>query len=107
MCVYVFLGHVCALCVRLATKRARVKVLVLVYELNVKVTYFKPLAKNNGKLCKKQGDAGEKCDTHTHYLIFTALGRNKKSAKVKSRIAPKMGWEAACEGGVASTIYNV
>jgi len=79
--------------VRLATKSARVKVLVLVYELNVKVTYFKSLAKNNGKLCKKQGGGwmgvGEKCDTHTHYLIFTALGRNKKSAKVKSRIAPR------------------
>lgn len=52
VCIYVCAGvWVCGCVPRvcLATKSARVKVWVLVYELNVKVTYFKSLAKNNSE----------------------------------------------------------
>lgn len=50
--------HVC-MCV-LATKSARVKVLVLVYELNVKLTYFKSLARTTAAATAKRAAAAER-----------------------------------------------
>jgi len=76
----------------LATKSARVKVLVLVYELNVKVTYFKSLAKNNGKLCKKQGGGKwvlAKNVTHIHIISFSQLlDATRKAQKLKAALPP-------------------
>lgn len=41
----------------MATKSARVKVLVLVYELNVKLTYFKSLARTTAAVTAKSAAA--------------------------------------------------
>lgn len=41
----------------MATKSARVKVLVLVYELNVKLTYFKSLARTTAAATAKSAAA--------------------------------------------------
>lgn len=43
----------------MATKSARVKVLVLVYELNVKLTYFKSLARTTAAAATAKRAAAE------------------------------------------------
>jgi len=60
----------------LATKRARVKVLVLVYELNVKLTYFKTPARttDNSQLQKE----------HQHTKGSTQKKRIPKIPKVSN-----------------------
>lgn len=111
---------------RLATKSARVKVLVLVYELNVKVTYFKSLAKNNSKLCKKSSRGKiQECEggwvvgqrdrwvgtgwlaknvTHIYIISFSQLLDATRKRKVKSRKQPRGAGDVL--GGVPGAIHN-
>jgi len=96
LCVWVW--------VRLATKSARVKVLVLVYELNVKLTYFKSPARttDNSQLQKRDGKEWErglqlrrkweerrKNVTHIHIILFSQVFGRKKAPKVKSQLATR------------------
>lgn len=48
-----------SVCVCFATKSARVKVLVLVYELNVKLTYFKSPARTTAAAATAKRAAAE------------------------------------------------